>query len=365
MLVARALLGVLAVVRFRPVRGFFLLIVGLACADNTRESGVKSDTLVATPKSSRSSDSADPAWQVLPLAVAPDRFRPGAWTDEIMLWGLVRGRVTKLNTQTGADSTLSQTAWSFFPGPGVVSWTNESGTWMLRDGGELTRLAGPGVDSVSSFDGPPTVLWSPNGSHALLGWRGEGGVLYRLLEPDGSMRTLQVATPGYYGHDAVLWLDSARVLFHVTAKSSLAGDPAYRESGWRGALAVLDLRTGACAPVANTRDSTRLRVAGRYLDDVLVTERGGGGVRGHWFYDPGTWQRRPAPLPRGRAYSSPAGAVVILLGAVADSADAILVTASDTLKLGRVAQDAQPAFSPSGRRGALRTGRGVIVFETR
>jgi hypothetical protein len=160
-------------------------------------------------------------------------------------------------------------------------------------------------------------------------------------------------------------LDSERVLFHITAKSSLGGDPSYRENGWRGVLAVLDLRTGAYAPVANTRDSTLLRVAGRYLDDILVTEWGDGGVRRHWLYDPTTWQRRPASLPRARAYSSPVGAVVLLLGAVMDSADAILVTASDTLKLGRVAQDAYPAFSPSGRRGALRTSQGVILFEPR
>lgn len=346
-------------------KGIFFLIVGLACADNAREAGVKSDTLAATPKSSRVRDIADPAWQVLPLAVSPDRFRPGAWTDENVLWGLVRGRVTKLNTQTGAVSTLSQTAWSFFPGPGVVSWRNEGGTWMLRDGGKPVRLARPGVDFLSGFDGPPTVLWSPDGSRALLAWQGEGDFGYRLLERDGSIRELEVATPGYYGNDAVLWLDSARVLFHLVAKRSLAGDQAYRESGWGGALAVLDLRTGAYAPVANTRDSTFLRVAGRYLTDVLVTEWGSEGVRGHWLYNSQNWQRRAAPLPKGRAFASPAGAVVILLAAVADSADAILVTASDTLKLGRVAQDAQPVFSPSGRKGALRTSRGVMILEPR
>jgi len=78
-----------------------------------------------------------------------------------------------------------------------------------------------------------------------------------------------------------------------------------------------------------------------------------------------TWQRRPTSLPRARASSSPVGAVVLLLGAVMDSADAILVTASDTLKLGRVSQGAPPAFSPTGRRGALRTSRGVILFEHR
>lgn len=347
------------------VRQFLTLAIGLACGDNARDSAVKSDTFAAAAKLSPSNNASDPVWQVHPLAVAPDRFRPGGWTDEVVLWGLVRGRVTKLDTHTGAVSTRSETAWGFHTAPGVVSWRNEGGTWMLRDGGDAIRLARAGVDSVSGFDGPPTVLWSPDGSRGLLAWQGEWDFHYRLVERDGSTRKLEVATPGYFGNDAVLWLDSARVLFQIVARGPAGGEPAYSESGWQGALAVLDLRTGAYAPVANTRDSTALLVAGRHLNDVLITEWGSGAVRGHWFYDPRNWQRRPASLPRGRAYSSPAGAVVILLGAVMDSADAVLVTASNTLELGRVGQADQPAFSPSGRRGALRTGRGVIVFERR
>jgi hypothetical protein len=346
------------------VRNFVTLTIGLACGgDNTRGAGVEYDTLQVATKLPPSNNASDSVWQVHPLAVAPDRFRPGAWSDEVVLWGLVRGRLTRLNTQTGAVSSRSETAWSFFPAPGVVSWQNEGGTWMVRDGGKPIRLAGPGVDPESGLDAPPRVLWSPDGSRALLAWQGEWDSHYRLLERDGLTRKLEVATPGYFGNDAVLWLDSARVLFQIAAKSSLGGDPAYRESGWRGALAVLDLHTGAYAPVANTRDSTALRVAGRYLDDVLVMEWGSGRVRGHWLYDPGTWRRRPVSLPNGRAFSSRAGAIVILLGAVADSADAVLVTGSSKTELGRVAQEAEPVFSPSGRRGALRTGHGVIVFE--
>ncbi|MDP9279008.1 MAG: hypothetical protein M3P00_06260, partial [Gemmatimonadota bacterium] len=314
---------------------------------------------------SRTNDAAAPIWQVHPLPVAPDRFRPGAWSDETVLWGLVRGRVTRLDTQSGAVSTPSQTGWSFFPGRGVASWRNERGTWMLRDGAKAILIAGPEPDSATGFDGPPTVLWSPDGSRALLAWQGEWDSHYRLLERDGSTRNLQVAIPGYFENEAVLWLDSARVLFHIVAKAPAGGEPTYRESGWHGALAVLDLSTGAYMPVAKTRDSTALRVAGRYLNDVLITEWGTGGVRGHWFYDPLTWQRRPASLPRGRAFPSSAGAVVVLLSAVADSVNAVLVTASRSTELGRVSQDAQPAFSPSGRRGALRTSRGVIVFEHR
>lgn len=342
-----------------------LSLIGLACADNGRDSAVKSDTLPDTAKVARASPAPDSLWKVERLAVAPDRFRPGAWSDETVLWGLVRGRVTKLDTQTGAVSTIPQTGWSFSPGRGVASWRNETGTWMVRDGGTAIRIAAPGIDSISGFDGPPTVLWSPDGSRGLLAWQGEGDFHYRLFERDGSTRNLRLATPGYYGHDAVLWLDSARVLFHIVANAPAGGEPTYRESGWHGALALLDLRTGAYTLVAKTRDSTALRVAGAYLDEVLVTEWGDQGVRGHWFYDPRTWERRAASLPRGRAFSSPAGVVVILRSPFADSVDAVLVTPSDTIELGRVPQDAQPAFSPSGRRGALRTSRGVLVFEAR
>jgi hypothetical protein len=147
------------------------------------------------------------------------------------------------------------------------------------------------------------------------------------------------------------------------ANGPTGGEPTYRESGWNGALAVLDLSTGSYGRVASARDSTALLVAGRYLNDVLVTEWSTGAVRGHWFYDPLTWQRRPAPIPTGRAFSSPAGAVVVLLNTSADSANAVLVSGSDTTELGRVSRDTEPAFSPSGRRGALRTDRGVVIFE--
>lgn len=337
----------------------------VACVESSRDSAVKLDTLAAVAEHSRSNNASDPLWQVRALDLASDRFRPGGWSDEVVLWGSVRGRVTKLDTHTGAMGIRPQTAWSFHTARGVVSWRNEGGTWMLRNGGKTIRLAGPEVDTQTGFDGPPTVLWSPDGSRGLLAWQGEWDSHYRLLERDGSTRTLEVATPGYFGNAAVLWLDSARVLFQIVAKGPTGSEPAYRESGWRGALAVLDLRTGAYTRVASTRDSTTLRVAGRYLNDVLITEWGSEGVRGHWFYDPQTWQRRPASLPRVRAFSSPAGAVVILLDADADSTNAVLVSPSSTTELGRVARDAEPVFSPSGRRGALRTGHGVIVFELR
>ena len=173
------------------VRHLVTLAVGLACGDNTRDSGVKSDTLPAATKLPPSNNTSSPVWQVHLLDVAPDRFRPGAWSDEVVLWGLVRGRLTRLDTKTGAVSSRSETAWSFFRASGVVSWLNERGTWMLRNEGEVIRLAGPGVDPQSGFDGPPTALWSPDGSRALLAWQGEwDSHLLAVPVPDGRFALL-------------------------------------------------------------------------------------------------------------------------------------------------------------------------------
>ena len=349
----------------KPELCLLALAVGVACENPRRDSRTASDTLGTTATASQPVSRAGPAWQVKPLAVAPDRFRPGGWSDESILWGLVRGRITRLDTGSGAVSTLPQTAWSFFNGRGVASWRNERGTWMLRDGGKPVLLAGPEPDSLSGFDGPPTALWSPDGSRALLRWQGEWDARYRLLARDGSTRPVEVRIPGYFGNDAVLWLDSARVLFRLVANSPVVGgEPVYRESGWNGALAVLDLATSRYSLVARASDSTTtLVVAGRHIDDVLVTEWNGGAVRGHWLYDPRSWQRRPVVLPNGRSFSSLAGAVVVLLDSAGDSTSAVLVSGSSTADLGRVSRDAEPVFSPSGRRGALRTSRGVVIFE--
>jgi hypothetical protein len=301
-------------------------------------------------------------WHVRRLAFAPARFRPGGWSDEHVLWGLVRGQVTRLDTRNGETRTLPATAWWIQAAPNVVTWQSETGTWLLRDGGAQVRLAGPGADPEGRGDGP-RVLLSRDGTRALLGWEQEWDVSYDLLERDGSRRRLETRIPGYYLNGAALWLDSTRVLFHTVAMGPVGGEPVYRESGWRGALAVLDLRTGAYALVANVPDFTRLRVAGPHLDGVLVTEWDSSGVRAHWLYDTRTWRRRPTALPKGRAYASPAAAVVVLLDAQADSTDALLIANGETKPIGRVTRDGEPVFSPSGRRGALRTASGVMVFE--
>jgi hypothetical protein len=279
-----------------------------------------------------------------------------------LLSGLLGGRLTRLDTRSGETRTLPGTAWWMRGAANVIAWQNEAGTWLLRDGGEPVRLAGPDGDPDRAGDGP-AVLLSGDGRRLLLGWQHEWDTVHDLIDADGSKRRLETRIPGYFLNGAVLWLDSTRVLFQVVANGPIGGQPTYRESGWRGDLAVFDLRTNAYTRVTSTPDSTYLRVAGAYLDDVLVTEWGTTGVRTHWLYDTDTWQRRSIELPNGRAFASAAGAVVVFLDSQADTTDAVLVGSRETIPIGRVARDAEPAFSPSGRRGALRTANGVMSFE--
>ena len=339
--------------------GFPLAAIALLLACATKDSPPAADSAAAIASdATRPAVTPGPRWNVRRLESAPPRFRPGGWSSEETLWGLMGGRLTRLDTRTGAVTTLAHEAWSMHGGSGAVGWRNARGAWILV-GGESPRLVG----STEGTDGPSTLLWSPDGSRLLLGWPGEWDAAYDLVARDGTKRRLDTSLPDYFGNDAALWLDSTRILFHTVAKGPVGGAPEYRESGWRGDLAVLDLRTGTYTRVTSVPDTITLRVAGLHPGGVLVTERGPEGARRSWIYDVASWQRRPISLPKGRAFSSAGGAIVVLPDATTDSTTAVLLSGGTTTELGRVPLDAEPAFTPSGRRGVLRTARGVMIFE--
>src|SRR5687768_13849261 len=56
-------------------------------------------------------------WRVDTLANAPARFRPDGWSSEEVLWGLVRGRVTRFDSRTGVARTLPSTGWALQTAP--------------------------------------------------------------------------------------------------------------------------------------------------------------------------------------------------------------------------------------------------------
>lgn len=69
--------------------------------------------------------------------------------------------------------------------------------------------------------------------------------------------------------------------------------------------------------------------------------------------------RSPAKL----CVASGTGAVVVLLAAQTDTTMAVLWTPTGITQIGRVAQDAEPAFAPGGLRGGLRTADGIKIFD--
>jgi hypothetical protein len=310
-------------------------------------------------------------WEVRTLNAAPARFRPGGWSSETVLWGTLGGRVASVDVGTGEVRALRAEAWSVAAARGVVSWRNADGTWVLRDGAEPVRVASG--EDPSGSEGPPGLIWSPDGERAVLVWGAEWDSRHQVLERDGTIRDLETVLPGYFLNDAALWLDSERVLFRTVAMGPVGGEPEYRESGWRGDLAVLALGTGDYHLVTQVPDHTYLHVGGLVPGGVLVTTWTSAGARsgyaggGHDIYEPYTWGGDPVPLPAGRAFGSAAGAIIVVLeppsgAAPADVMEAILIAASDTVFLGTVAMDAEPLFSPAGRRAALRTADGRLLL---
>jgi hypothetical protein len=316
---------------------------------------------------------ADPgfAWEVRTLNAAPARFRPGGWSSEAVLWGTLGGRVASVDVATGEVRALKAEAWSVAAAHGVVSWRNEDGTWVLRANSQPARVAAG--EHPSGFEGPPGLVWSPDGDRAILVWGAEWDSRHDLLERDGTIRELETSIPGYFLNDAALWLDSAHVLFRTVAMGPVGGEPDYRESGWRGDLAVLALGTGDYRLVTRVPDHTYLRVGGVIPGGILVTTwtadstRSGRADAGHAVYEAATWEQDPIELPAGRAFASAAGAIIVLLqpdsGAEgADLVEAVLIAAGETIPLGLTAMDAEPVFSPAGRRAALRMADGRLLL---
>jgi hypothetical protein len=311
------------------------------------------------------------AWEVRTLNAAPARFRPWGWSTETVLWGTLGGRVASVDVATGEVRALKAEAWSVSAAHGVVSWRNEDGTWVLRAGSQPVRVAAG--EHSSGSEGPPGLLWSPDGDRAILVWGAEWDSRHDLLERDGTIRELETSIPGYFLNDAALWLDSGHVLFRTVAMGPVGGEPDYRESGWRGDLAVLALGNGDYRLVTHVPDHTYLRVGGVMPGGILVTTwttdrtRSGRADGGHAVYEAGTWEQNPIVLPAGRAFGSAAGAIIVLVEPDSaeegiDLVEAVLIAAGETIPLGLTAMDAEPVFSPAGRRAALRMADGRLLL---
>jgi hypothetical protein len=341
--------------------GFSCLLACSAPAPPDADVATPGDTADAATAADGSTDTVR---DVRRLGDAPPGFTPVGFSSEDLLWGVARGRLTRIDVRDGSVTTHTADVWSAEAAADVVSWRGGDGTWYRRGDGRPIRVVPAGEGAPDGFDGPPALLWAPDGSRAILSWWGEWDGHHELfLSAEAERTPLATRIAGYYLNAPLLWLDANRVLFTTVAMGPVGGAPEYREAGWRGDLAVLDVETGRYERVTTVADGAFLRAAGHFHGGVLVTEWGDEGIRGHWLYDPKTWQRAPADLPPGRILTSLAGAAVMLLDPGAETTPAVLVAGSASTPLGTVTRDAAAVFSPSGRWGALRTGDGLLLIE--
>ena len=340
-----------------PVRilAFTALALATGCIADAPERPTTAPPVDDAPPAASPATS-PPGQPVLAWLDAPT-FRPVVFADTGALWGIARGRLARLRPADGRLEAQPYAAWSVAGGPGVVSWRNETGTWGMRAGDFPRRLAP--TELMPGYDGPPDALWSPDGTRAMLSWQAEWDAHHELLEADGSRRAVANTVEGYMLDHAALWLDERRVLFEIVASGPKGGEPEYRESGWRGDFAVLDLESGEYRRVTDVADGTFLRAAGRLDRKVLARAHGSGGAIEHWLYDPVDWSRTPRLLPAGRTFA--AADVVVGLSPAAGAAaaedrwNAWLAIGADTTALGAAADpDLAPALSADGRRIALR-----------
>jgi hypothetical protein len=98
----------------------------------------------------------------------------------------------------------------------------------------------------------------------------------------------------------VLWIDDRRILFTVPAIASKDGSTDYRESGWRGDLAVHDLGTHTYEKVTDVPDGVFLTVAGAFGDTIVAARRSSGeNLATFSLFDMNRWQETPSGLTRG------------------------------------------------------------------
>jgi hypothetical protein len=208
----------------------------------------------------------------------------------------------------------------------------------------------------------------------LLSWTAEWDLHHELRREDGRLVVLDTNLPGYMLDAPALWLDSTRVLFTVVATGPRGGEPEYRESGWRGDLALLELHRSRGSPADSAPDSFRrvtdvpdgqfLRPTGLLNGQVLCADG--------TLIDPRLWRVTAIDLPPGIAYGAGSTVVVagdsVLLGAARSGGRAPGATTS-TFKWQRLGASEEPpeppAISADGRLVAVRVvraGRPVVVI---
>lgn len=244
------------------------------------------------------------AWPVRPMLNAPRYFVLSEWVDDATLWGLAGENPVDIDARSGTG-----TAWAVRASGArrsadrsTLAWGDASGIWIMRRGGRPRRLLTyAALPQVPAGDPTNDIHWAPNGRRLLTSWRDEGNVTYALVDTlNGTLEPIATRLPGYGAPSAALWIDDRRILFTVPAIGSKDGSTDYRESGWRGDLAVHDLGTHTYEKVTDVPDGVFLTVAGAFGDTIVAARRSSGETLATFsLFDMNRWQETPSELTRG------------------------------------------------------------------
>ncbi|HET6703031.1 MAG TPA: WD40 repeat domain-containing protein [Gemmatimonadaceae bacterium] len=306
------------------------------------------------------------AWTVRPIVNAPRYFVLSGWVTNDTLWGLAGSNPVDVHATSGAGRPWGVRASGATRSPdgNALAWADTAGIWILRRAGRPRRVL-----RFSSLPqrpvGDPTfdVRWAPNGRRLLTAWADEGTVAYALVDTaSGGLEPLTLPRlPGYGMPGISLWLDDRRMLFTVRATSGRDGTTGYRESGWRGDIAVHDLGTHAFERVTSVPDGVFLEPLAAWGDTIVAARRVAGDTLATFsLFDSRTWSETASDLPRGTGLAASDDGANVAVFRSDDILSQVLIrsrrpgtpSAAPVLIPGRVTG---AAWSPNGRALAVST----------
>ncbi|HJU68565.1 MAG TPA: hypothetical protein VJ650_10015 [Gemmatimonadaceae bacterium] len=256
-----------------------------------------------TPQDTTPPDS-QVAWTVRPIVNAPRYFELRDWVTNDTLWGLAGSNPIDIHAVSGAGrpwGVRASGARRSVDGRSIA-WVDTSGVWMLRRGSRARRiLRFASLPQRPAGDPTFDIHWAPNGRRLLTSWAEEGSVTYALVDTaSGGLEPLALRLPGYSPPGAALWLDDRRILFTARATGGKDGATGYRESGWRGDIAMHDLGTHEFDLVTAVNDGVFLEPVAAWGDTLLALRRLSGDTLATFsLFDMRSWTEITSDLPRG------------------------------------------------------------------
>lgn len=243
-------------------------------------------------------------WTVRPIVNAPQYFELRGWVTDDTLWGLAGSNPIDIHATSGAGRPWGVRASGAQRSPdnSALAWVDTTGVWIMRRGGRARRvLRFASLPQRPAGDPTFDIHWAPNGRRLLTSWAEEGSVTHALVDTaSGGLEPLALRLAGYAPPGVALWLDDRRILFTARANAGRDGATGYRESGWRGDIALHDLGTHQFDRVTSVNDGVFLQPVAAWADTVLAARRVAEDTLATFsLFDTRTWTETPSQVPRG------------------------------------------------------------------